>query len=91
VRFSYSVAPTIGHNEPYTDPSVEENDGVKTIERELREEVDKHGPLPSWLGSFRIRLHPSTLWLVKGVPWLEVNASRQSLVLMPLNGHQQRT
>jgi len=91
VRFSYTAAPTIGDNKPHANSPAEENDGIKTIEGELREEVDKHGPLPSWLGSLRVRLHPSTLWLVKGVPWLEVNASRQSLILMLINGHQHRT
>lgn len=69
VRFSYVFAP------PTSDPNfaVEENERLRIIERELQEEVARHGPLPSWLGSFGLSLRPSTLWLVKGVPWLEVN------------------
>ena len=78
MRFSYTVAPPIGDqsdSELHTNLSVEGNDVLKNIERELREEADKHGPLPSWMGPLGIRLHPSTLWLVKGVPWIEVNPS----------------
>jgi hypothetical protein len=78
VRFSYTFTPPSGdqsNDEHLTNPAVEEDDRFKTIERQLREEADKHGPLPSWLGSFGVCLRPSTLWLVKGVPWLEVNLS----------------
>jgi hypothetical protein len=37
------------------------------IENSLREELAKHGALPSWLGLGR-----GTIWLVKGIPWKEV-------------------
>jgi hypothetical protein len=78
VRFSYTSAPPTddkSDNQPHTNPAVGENDGLRAIERDLRNEVDKHGPLPSWLGSLGISVRPSNLWLVKGVPWLEVSPS----------------
>ena len=84
MRFSYAFAPHIGDpsdNELRSDSAVEENDCLQTIERELRDEISKQGPLPSWLGSLGTGLRPSTLWLVKGVPWLEVNTLNNSLLL----------
>jgi hypothetical protein len=51
VRFSYT-------------PEDEQTSG---IENSLREELAKHGALPSWLGLGR-----GTIWLVKGTPWKEV-------------------
>jgi hypothetical protein len=77
VRFSYtSASPTsVPSHDAHADSPLEEIDGLHAIERELKEEVNKHGPLPSWLGSFGLNLRPSTLWLVRGVPWLEVNSS----------------
>ena len=69
MRFSYVFAPS--SNDP--NPAVEESERLRIIERELKEEVAKHGPLPSWLSTLGLSLRPSSLWLVKGVPWLEVN------------------
>ncbi|KAJ7702409.1 exonuclease [Mycena rosella] len=40
-------------------------DALKTIEAELKAEAKKHGGLPSWVGV------GSSVWLVKGKPWLE--------------------
>ena len=44
-----------------------EEEQPSRIENSLREELAKHGALPSWLGLGR-----GTIWLVKGTPWREV-------------------
>jgi hypothetical protein len=40
---------------------------VGDIQERLREEVEKQGSLPSWMGLGR-----SDIWVVKGDPWREV-------------------
>jgi hypothetical protein len=64
VHFSYSPTPPGGASD--------ETIALERLESELREEVDKHGPLPSWLGPLGMHLRMGSLWLVKGVPWREV-------------------
>jgi hypothetical protein len=64
VHFSYSPTPPGGASD--------ETITLERLESELREEVDKHGPLPSWLGPLGMHLRMGSLWLVKGVPWREV-------------------
>ena len=54
-----------------------EDEQPSRIESSLREELAKHGPLPSWLG-----LGHGTIWLVKGTPWKEV-ITYFSIVLTP--------
>ena len=44
-----------------------EDEQPSRIESSLREELAKHGALPSWIGLGR-----GTIWLVKGTPWKEV-------------------
>ena len=44
-----------------------EDEQLSKLENSLREELAKHGALPSWLGLGR-----GTIWLVKGTPWKEV-------------------
>jgi hypothetical protein len=51
VRFSYTA----------------EDEQPSKMQNSLREELAKHGALPSWLGLGR-----GTIWLVKGTPWKEV-------------------
>jgi hypothetical protein len=51
-------------------------DEPSKIESSLREELAKHGALPSWLG-----LGHGTIWLVKGTPWKEVIITYFSIVL----------
>ncbi len=64
VHFSYSPTPSGGASD--------ESITLERLENELREEVDKNGPLPSWLGPLGMHLRMGSLWLVKGVPWREV-------------------
>ena len=53
----------------YTPSNTPEDEHLSKIENSLREESEKHGALPSWLGFGR-----GTIWLVKGSPWNEVIA-----------------
>lgn len=58
VRFTYT-----------SDTQEDEQLSREKIVTSLREELEKHGALPSWLG-----LDRGTVWLVKGSPWNEVIA-----------------
>ena len=70
VRFSYdSIGVT--SDDTHTDLNINESRVLETLEHNLREEVNKHGPLPSWLGPLDIHSNIRSLWLVKGVPWRE--------------------
>lgn len=75
VRFSYSPAPPTGG-------ASDEGITLDKLESELREEVDKYGPLPSWLGPLGLHLRMGSLWLVKGVPWREVYIVAMTLLFL---------
>ncbi len=73
VRFSYDAGAT--SNDTQADLNIDEGRTLETLENDLREEVNKHGPLPSWLGPLDIHSNIRSLWLVKGVPWREARIS----------------
>lgn len=60
VRFSYSPP---------------DGDHWSTLQTVLSEEINKHGPLPTWLG-----VGSGKLWVVRGTPWREVRVLPRSFL-----------
>ena len=48
----------------------ETDNAVENIQNSIREEVSKHGGIPSWSGWCK-----GDVWVVKGTPWKEVGGS----------------
>ncbi|KAI6151037.1 RNA12 protein-domain-containing protein [Pisolithus tinctorius] len=55
---------------------------MDTIESDLKDEIDRHGGMPSWLG-----LSQGSVWLVKGRPWREdMNRYPSTMVKVAFEG-----
>ncbi|KAI6043026.1 RNA12 protein-domain-containing protein [Pisolithus marmoratus] len=58
------------------------DNAMVTIESNLKDEIDKHGGMPSWLGLSR-----GSVWLVKGRPWREdMNRYPSTMVKVAFDG-----
>ncbi|KAI6116935.1 RNA12 protein-domain-containing protein [Pisolithus croceorrhizus] len=69
VHFSYAAHETEEH-------------AMDAIESDVKDEIDRHGGMPSWLGLSR-----GSVWLVKGRPWREdMNRYPSTLVKVAFEG-----